>query len=378
MPDETVMMKANTRTQRNSSFELLRIVSMVMIVFHHFAVHGGFEWDASSVSIPYLWCNFISMGGKIGVNVFVLISGYFLVKREGPVFDFKRILKFEGQLLFYSIAACLFGLMVPGKLGIQAFIEAIFPITSSCWWFASTYFVLFLLHPFLNKLLACLDRKSYQALLVLLVTCWSVIPTLTTAPYQGSDLSWFITLYAISGYARLYGFNPKLTSGHYFLLCGIFSVLTYVSSAVSALLGRKWRILFSVATYCYGQEKLPMLLISLTLFMGFAAWKMAYHKWINVAASATFGVYLIHDHPLVRPFLWRHVLQNARYQDSLMLIPYSVMAAAIVYAVCTAIDLLRQRLIEQAYMRVVNTYADSWLKPFERVCGFLKQIVFGK
>ena len=63
------------KSLRNSSVELLRIISMVMIVFHHFAVHGGFKWDANAVTIPHFWYNFIIMGGKIGVDIFVLISG---------------------------------------------------------------------------------------------------------------------------------------------------------------------------------------------------------------------------------------------------------------------------------------------------------------
>lgn len=371
-------MKANARPPRNSSIELLRILSMLMIVFHHFSVHGGFEWDAASLSIPYFWCNLISMGGKIGVDVFILISGYFLVKREGPVFNFKRILKFWGQVFFYSIVIYLLGLMVIGDLRTSSLIEVIFPITSSSWWFASTYFVLFLLHPFLNKLIACLDKRRHQNLLALLVICWCAIPTFTTAPYQGNDLSWFITLYVIAGYARIYGFNPRFTSGHYFLFSGIVSAFTYLSSVGFSILGTKSSIFFYHASYFYGQEKLPILLISLTLFMGFATLKMEYHKWINVTASATFGVYLIHDHPFVRPFLWLNVFQNAQYQDSLTLIPYSIVVVAIVYAVCTLIDLARQQIVERAYMRLVNAYADSWLKPLERVYEFFQQIILGK
>ena len=165
MANENVMTKTNT--PRNSSLELLRIISMIMIVFHHFAIHGGFEWDAPSLSIPYFWYNFIIGGGKVGVDVFVLISGYFLVNKEGSLFDFKRILKFWGQVFFYSIAFyIIFRLMGMNDMGIKSFIKVFFPITCSHWWFASTYFVLFLIHPFLNKLLHYLDKKMYQNLLV--------------------------------------------------------------------------------------------------------------------------------------------------------------------------------------------------------------------
>ena len=61
---------------RNSSFELLRIISMLLIVAHHFVVHGNFDL-ISSFSKNVFFLQSLSMFGKFGVNLFVLISGYF-------------------------------------------------------------------------------------------------------------------------------------------------------------------------------------------------------------------------------------------------------------------------------------------------------------
>ena len=70
------------KKERNSNFELLRIIAMLMIVFHHFSVHGGFNYELTDISFNRLWLYFISMGGKIGVDIFVLISGYFLITNK--------------------------------------------------------------------------------------------------------------------------------------------------------------------------------------------------------------------------------------------------------------------------------------------------------
>ena len=378
MSNENVMIKTNT-PPRNSSIELLRIISMIMIVFHHFAFFGEFNWDMQSLSIPRFWYNFIMMGGKIGSNIFVLISGYFMVNNTGYTFNLKKVLKLWGQVFVYSISIyMIFGFMGMSDLEAKSLLKVFFPITFSSWWFASTYFVLFLIHPFLNILLHCLEKNLYQHLLVLVIICWCIIPTFTTSLYESNSLLWFITLYTIAGYIRIYGLNPRFTSKRYFIFCGIFSVLTYLSSVVFTFLGTKWSIFATNATYFYGQQKLPDLLIALTLFMTFATLKMSYHKWINIVASATFGVYLIHENSLVRPFLWSNIFKNAQYQDSLILIPYSILVVAAVYVICTLIDLLRQQVIEKLYMKVVNRYADSWLKLFEKICEFFKYIVFGK
>lgn len=69
---------------RKSNFELLRIVAMLMIVLHHVMVHGVLE---GGIKTNLTATGFLSVGlasgGKIGVMIFMLMTGYFLVnKRE--------------------------------------------------------------------------------------------------------------------------------------------------------------------------------------------------------------------------------------------------------------------------------------------------------
>ena len=363
---------------RNSSIELLRIISMIMIVFHHFAVHGGFEFG-TTLSITHLWYNLIVMGGKIGVDIFVLISGYFLIDNDKEIFDLNKIIKFVGQALFYSVGI----LVISNLTGItdwttKSFIKALFPITFSQWWFASTYFVLYLMHPYLNKLLHSIDKTLYQRLLLLLVVCWSIIPTFTTLSFQGNSLLWFVTLYSISGYIKLYGLNEKFTTKHYFLFFLICSALTYSSSVIFTILGSKWDVFAKYTTYFYGQEKLTILSISLCLFMCFSTLKMNHHKWINTMASATFGVYLIHDNNIIRKLLWRDWFRNAQYQEDWRLIPYSILAVAIVYIVCSAIDLLRQYIVETPCMKIIRRCSCKIVVPLEKITYQLRAFIFGK
>lgn len=367
--------------KRNSSIELLRIISMIMIIFHHFAVHGHFEWESSSLSIQRFWHHLIILGGQIGVDVFVLISGYFLVNNNRSIStNTKKLLKLWGQIFFYSIVIyTIFTLAGRNVYGIKStIIPVLLPITYNTWWFASTYFVMFLLHPFINKFIGCLDKKSYRNLLMLLILCWYVIPTLTEQKYQGSGLTRFITLYLIAGYAKIYGFNPKLKCKHYFILFLTFSALNYLTSITYTLLGTIKIKYADCAIKLYESHYLFVMLIALTLFMTFATFKIRYHKWLNVISSATFGVYLIHDSGFMRTYLWVDLFKNNQYQDSLMLIPYSIAVTIIVYIVCTLIDLLRQLLFEKPYMKFINRYTDVWLGTIRNVNSRIKRIVFGE
>ena len=57
-------MKTKQRVERNSSIELLRIITMYLIVLNHFASHGGFAFEAQTLSIPRFCWNFLVMGGR--------------------------------------------------------------------------------------------------------------------------------------------------------------------------------------------------------------------------------------------------------------------------------------------------------------------------
>lgn len=363
---------------RNTSIELLRIISMIMIMFHHFAYHGNFEWNSNEVTLPHLWYDFILMGGKVGVDIFVLISGYFLIENTEKLFQPKKLLKFWGQVVFYSIMTYLLSVMLRlNAFEIKQLIKVCLPITYPGWWFASTYFMLYLIHPFLNKLLHGLSKTEYQYLILMMVLCWSIIPTATTQLFESNSLLWFVTLYGIAGYVNLYGGNQKLQSKHYFSLYFMVLIITYTVSTTFLFLGTKKEEWSTHAIDFFEIERLPILLMAITLFMGFVTLKMNYHKWINMIASATFGVYLIHDSSYIRYYLWTNIFKINQYQDSTFLILYSILVVFILYVSCTMIDLIRKKLVEKPYMLFVNHYTYYFLKSFKIICEMFRKWIFG-
>ena len=363
---------------RNTSIELLRIISMIMIMFHHFAYHGNFEWNFNEVTLPHLWYDFILMGGKVGVDIFVLISGYFLIENTEKLFQPKKLLKFWGQVVFYSIMTYLLSVMLRlNAFEIKQLIKVCLPITYPGWWFASTYFMLYLIHPFLNKLLHGLSKTEYQYLILRMVLCWSIIPTATTQLFESNSLLWFVTLYGIAGYVNLYGGNQKLQSKHYFSLYFMVLIITYTVSTTFLFLGTKKEEWSTHAIDFFEIERLPILLMAITLFMGFVTLKMNYHKWINMIASATFGVYLIHDSSYIRYYLWTNIFKINQYQDSTFLILYSILVVFILYVSCTMIDLIRKKLVEKPYMLFVNHYTYYFLKSFKIICEMFRKWIFG-
>ena len=343
----------NNPNLRKSNFELLRIIAMTMIIAHHVAVHSGFSFASDSISVNRLWIQLIEMGGKIGVNIFVLISGYFMITANS--IKTTKVINLWLQIFTYSFGFFLaVALLSPDSFSMDALIKSAMPITFSKWWFASTYFVLYLISPYVNKLLNSFDKKQYQRFLALLLFCWCIIPTLLSKSWQSSDLLWFVFLYALAGYVRLYTDIRSIKRSTCILLTVIIIALTFLSVIALDILGTKNAFAAKYATYFYGMSKLPVLLISLLLFLGFATTNIGCIPLVNAIASTCFGIYLIHDNNYVRLVLWNMIFHNTRFQESSFLIPYTLLQVVIVFVACGIVELLRIHLIERAYSKLVG------------------------
>lgn len=67
-------------SMRSSNIELLRIVAMLAIVAHHYAVNSTVTslFDPLHPSANQIFLRLWGMWGKTAINVFVLITGYFM------------------------------------------------------------------------------------------------------------------------------------------------------------------------------------------------------------------------------------------------------------------------------------------------------------
>ena len=92
--------------KRESSLELLRIVSMLMVLTVHF-VGAAFGLptpeELQSPTASMLWKNALESLAIVGVNCFVLISGYFGIRAS-----WKGLLHYTLLCLFASLVVYVF------------------------------------------------------------------------------------------------------------------------------------------------------------------------------------------------------------------------------------------------------------------------------
>ena len=363
--EEAVEKHSLKSVARQSNLELLRILAMALIIAGHFCAHSGFDFPAGQYTFNRLWVELFDIGGNISVNVFVLLSGYFRI--GSPGLRTAKLIRQWVQMLFYSMAIYfIFVLAGRDPLSLGEIIRRALPVSFRQWWFASTFFVLTLLSPFLNRLLKSLERRQYQGLLLLTGICWSLIPTLTGQDFESNHLLWFMFLYALAGYLRLYGLKTRLSGGRLIALSALCVAAVFGSTVLLGLLGVKYPYLEGKRFYFYEIHRIPLLAVSVLLFAGFLRIQVRPNRLINTVASAMFGVYLIHDHPYVRYFLWLDLFHNMDHIADPLLFFLFLGEVSVILAACTVIELLRIHLLERKYLPAVQRLAGALDKRLEQ------------
>lgn len=363
--EEAVEKHSLKSVARQSNLELLRILAMALIVAGHFCAHSGYDFPAEQYSFNRLWVEFFAIGGNISVNIFVLLSGYFRIEARG--LHTAKLIRLWLQLFFYSLVI-YFVFVLTGKapLSFGEIIRRALPVSFRQWWFASCFFVMTLFVPYLNRLLKSLNRKQYLGLLLLTGFCWSLLPTLTGQLFESNQLLWFMFLYSLAGYLRLYGLKTRLTGGKLIALSALCAAAAFASTVLLGMLGMKYPYLLEKRFYFYEIYRLPLLAVSLLLFAGFLRIQVRPNRLINTVASAMFGVYLIHDHPYVRYFLWLDLFHNMDHIADPLLFFLFLGEVSVILAACTVIELLRIHLLERKYLPAVQRLAGALDKRLEQ------------
>lgn len=339
---------------RSSNIELFRIVSMAVIVAHHYVVNSGLEEVmVGSTALRFkdyfllLW----GWGGKTGINCFVLITGYFMCKSQITA---KKFIKLLAEVEFYNIVIyAVFCLTGYTTFAWVDFLGRMILFNNISQGFTSCFLLFYLAIPFLNKLIFALTEKEHRLLLVWCLGVYTLLPSVggwVTFNY----ITWFSIIYLVAAYLRLYPKtwmeNEKVCAAAAAgsLLLSWLSVVgvAYFSSKME--MGLVWPYYYCVAD----SNKLLALTTAVCAFLFFKNLKMGYSKTINTIAASAFGVLCIHaNSDMMRQWLWRDVCNNVGAYQTNYTVLHAVGCVVVIYVVCTMIDALRIRLLERPLLR---------------------------
>lgn len=271
--------------KRNSAFELLRLISMFLIVFYHayyYVIgHAGLSQTDKAVVAPF----------HIGVIVFVLISGYFNIRFSlGGLFKLlaKWFIYFTPLLLFFSLAN--------ENISLGGVIRPFVFISHTPYWFMRSYLFLFLLIPLIEFCVKNMGKRKRWYLLISLFFMTTYMGLVKGLPmeYEGKGVISFIFLYIIGDTLRYYEKWWKSISIWKILMCYvvlntlIFLGIKYGDEKISG-------IVFYLS-YPYGSPVIVLNAILLFILFGHITINSDMINWF---AKSTLSIYLLHVHPVV-------------------------------------------------------------------------------
>ncbi len=296
----------NNRSQRIIGIDILRILSMVFItVIHYIGYSEIIKSPPSGMStMNYAIMTVFSSISKAAVNVFVIISGYFLYNRT---FELKRIFKLWLEVFFYAvvifiICAC-FGW---GKITIGNLLKTAFPFLTIHYWFVVTYVLMCLLSPLMN---AAIDSMPKEKHLITIVVAGAIItiymmfnPFVDGQIYVGHShgIVWFAYLYIVGAYLGKYSKAESKIFKIFWRCVALFSFVgIYAAEYIQINLPNNMNLTAN-------NSLLPFILsVSVFILMkDISIKKKTAVKVISQCSACSLGVYLIQEHNMFREFFW--------------------------------------------------------------------------
>lgn len=340
--------------KRMANIELLRVLSMMMVVMLHFLGKGKLlpslaQPMDSTGYVAWLLESF----SIVAVNVYMLISGYFLVESS---FKLGRLLELVLQVLFYSllvpvVLVCL-GILPLRDISFYQLLQYVFPTLMEQYWFVTAYVLMYLLSPFLATAIHHMSKQKLQITLGLLLLVMSVsksiLPVQLEMDRSGYDALWFVTVYLVAAYIRLYGVpffeKTKKNIAMYLLgVAGIFS-LTMLYHIVCVKTGA----LEFVVDVAYEYNHIFNLFTAVALFCTFLNMELPEGKWATLICrlgGLSFGVYLLHEQVEIR-YLWPEWFGASGITNALQLVGSGLLAVFVVFTVGVVIDAFRRLLFK--------------------------------
>lgn len=324
----------NKVKERDSNIELLRIFSIFLITLSHWAIHSDFVFGTNHLVINQLLTEFVSLG-ELGVCIFVIISGYFSVFKNQTVKGFLNLLL---KIWIYNLIVLAFTQIGGVKeIGIKDMIKYILPIYNTHW-FAYTFLILYVLMPFLNIFIRGIKKEDLKKLIIILLAGWSVIYSFTGADLQFSYLGWFVLLYFIGAYIRLY--SSDVSKRRYFWILMISTALLIFSTVAVNIIGLKMGFYPDHGTDLYSLHSPFIIAMAVALFCIFKKLRIKKSVLINLIASASFSIYLLSDNPLLRGWIWNRIFYNEQFSESNIILVIGIGEVLLIMLVCFFVELI--------------------------------------
>lgn len=325
------------RKRRDSNMELLRILAMLIIMIVHAdfrALNVPSSSDALIEPFPTLGKLIVESFSIIGVNVFVLLSGWYGIKVRK-----ERFLEFLFQIIFF-ICLCYLFISIYHQHFVSPSISYFLMVGEWNYWFIKCYLFLYLFSPVLNAFVEKSTKNHFFVLLAsfyIFQTIYGWVGNVSWFHNGYSGIS-FLGLYLLARYLRLYPCKWIQFDKKYDLL--IYVAFSLFNTTI-AFLSLRYNLIPYKITFFYQYTSPFVILSSVFFLLYFTKLKINYNPYINWIASSCFAIYLLHSNSYLARYYDGFIVFLYNRCDNPLFIIYVLSFIFMVFIACIIIDKIR-------------------------------------
>ena len=368
----------NHQSKRKANFELMRIISMFFIVINHILDQKLIVSTYGATNVVLI---IITSLIRVHVCSYMLLTGYFQCKSK---FKFSKLISLNNSVwfynLFYLLILTIFGIC---SLDIVSKLKIISPISYNDYWYVSLYLILYLISPILNIIIDNISKRKFELIILLFITIFSILPTITGQVFfnnhSGFSLTIFILMYFLGAYIRIYPIKDKIIfknisinlfriimiSGYLFI--SVYNVFAYYFGDMILSYGNIFGYIGTIIKNSVFNYDNPFIIISSVFYFLFFCYVDINSKVISKIGKYTFGIYLVHENPLIKGFLYNFLGYNKSIYY-INVVPKIIIDAIIIFVIGLFIEMIRQFIFKFIYNRNISC------KFRNRYRGYLRKI----
>ncbi len=356
-----LMERTNSSLLRDSRLELIRIVSMLLIIAYHclkFTLGSDYAFILEPHGVNYHVSMFILLGGSFGSYLFIILTCWFSVDKVS--FKAERLLK----TLWQTWTTCIVSLVIAGVLNLRSFsmVSAIKEIVTpfySQYWFVSAYIIFILILPMLQTVLLKMDDRSIK------FTCLVLLIASPLREIIGNDLlgelGRFITVFFVIGYLKRHPGNwierhclLGLAIYFLFIIAFIFAGDVLPGKIFGFNLNGGEGSLYVTAVRHLRFMTIVQLIGAVIAFYAFKRIELQPSRLINTLSKTAFGVYLWHYNIMFRNLIWQDIFHvDYIYRETKLYVLLLILGPVIVYCVLSLVETIRSILFDKIlYKRI--------------------------
>ena len=336
------------KNHRYIGIDLARILSMYFIINHHIIYHGGPLFLTNVLTFKHQLLTFLNTIFCSGVNIFGMISGFIGFHSH----KYSNLIYLLLQTFLYNFCIAFFYKKKKPNI-VKDLTRFLYPLFISDYWYFNAYFTMYFFLPIINLGIKSMEKREmgiFNFCIFLLFSCFNQVKHYSKRLQKdffyfinGFTYMWLIILYFFGSY-----FGRFNKDSRNFNKCIIFLIITFIIFLMAFL--RTVIIIYKCIHYNNGRKMIvdytspSCVIISICFIFMFSKVEISsnlFKRIISLFSPLTYGIYLLHNHILVRNYsIKRNYSWMIKYK-SIKLIIIEILESLKIFLFCSLIDFLR-------------------------------------